>query len=161
MPTVTHFKPAGETVVRNDDDAVNLTIDELEAIRLKDFLGMLQEEAAQKMAISQPTFHRLLASARRKVADGLVNGKSIKIKEEGDFIANMTTDNIDIRGTMRGRGAGRGRRGEHGTGFGGPPVACVCTSCGHRVPKVRGTPPCTAMKCPRCGAVMIREREGR
>ena len=68
--------PLGETV---------LTVDELEAIRLKDFEGLMQEDGAKRMGISQPTFQRTLASARGKVADALVNGKIIRI-EGGDYI---------------------------------------------------------------------------
>lgn len=56
-----------------------LTVDEFEAIRLKDLLGLEQEECAKKMNISQPTFHRLISTARKKIADAIVNGKAIKI----------------------------------------------------------------------------------
>ncbi len=76
-PNVNYFKPAG-IGLRNIDEAV-LTVDEFEAVRLKDLEGMDQEEAAKKMNISQPTFHRLLLEARKKIADAIVNGKAIKI----------------------------------------------------------------------------------
>ena len=46
---------------------------------MKDFLGIDQETSAKKMDISQPTFHRLILSARKKIADAIVNGKAIKI----------------------------------------------------------------------------------
>lgn len=81
-PGVTYFKPAGIRMV--DLEETNLTVDELEAIRLKDFLNLEQTEAAEKMNISQPTLHRLLQSARKKIADSLVNGKAIKI-EGGNY----------------------------------------------------------------------------
>lgn len=61
-----------------------LTVDEFEAIRLKDFLNLEQGEAAKKMNISQPTFHRLLLEARKKIADAIVNGKAIRI-EGGNY----------------------------------------------------------------------------
>jgi len=76
-PNITCFKPAG--IVANLDESI-LTVDEFEAVRLKDLLGLEQEEAAKKMNISQPTFHRLLVSARKKIADAIVNGKAIKIE---------------------------------------------------------------------------------
>ena len=77
LPNVTYFKPAG---IRMTDLEENiLTVDEFEAVRLKDLLGLEQEEAAKKMNISQPTFHRLVLSARKKIADALVSGKAIKI----------------------------------------------------------------------------------
>jgi predicted DNA-binding protein (UPF0251 family) len=66
-------------------EEVVISIDEYEAIRLKDLEGLQQEEAAAKMGISQPTFYRLLTSARKKIAAALVMGKAIKI-EGGTFI---------------------------------------------------------------------------
>lgn len=57
-----------------------LSIDEFEAVRLKDLEGLDQIECAEKMDISQPTFHRLVISARKKVADALTHGKIIKIE---------------------------------------------------------------------------------
>jgi predicted DNA-binding protein (UPF0251 family) len=82
-PNVTYFKPAGIRVIELEEAI--LTVDELEAVRLKDLLGLEQEEAAKKMNISQPTFHRLVLSARKKIADAIVNGKAIKI-EGGNFV---------------------------------------------------------------------------
>ncbi|MBW2963473.1 DUF134 domain-containing protein [Candidatus Woesearchaeota archaeon] len=81
-PDVTFFKPAGVRLV--DLDEVALTVDELEAVRLKDLEGLEQEKAAEKMGISQPTFHRLILAARKKIADALIKGKAIKI-EGGDY----------------------------------------------------------------------------
>jgi predicted DNA-binding protein (UPF0251 family) len=60
-------------------EEVILAVEELEAVRLKDLTGLEQEEAAVKMGISQPTFHRLLESARKNIADALVNGKALKV----------------------------------------------------------------------------------
>jgi len=77
-PNITYFKPAGIPV--RELEEVVLTVDEFEAIRLKDLEGLEQEEAAKKMNISQPTFFRLLNSARKKIADAIVNGKAIKIE---------------------------------------------------------------------------------
>lgn len=81
-PDVTYFKPAG--VPMSALEHIVLTIEELEAIRLKDLLGLDQETAAKKMKVSQPTFHRILGTARKKVTQALVNGNSIRI-EGGNF----------------------------------------------------------------------------
>lgn len=62
-------------------EEVELEADELEAIRLCDFKKLTQIEAAKKMGISQSTLQRILASARRKVAEALIQGKAIKIKK--------------------------------------------------------------------------------
>ncbi|NQV09201.1 DUF134 domain-containing protein [Candidatus Woesearchaeota archaeon] len=82
MPDVTYFKPAGIRMIELEESI--LSVSEFEAVRLKDLLGMEQEEAAKKMSVSQPTFHRLLLGARKKLADAIVNGKAIKI-EGGNF----------------------------------------------------------------------------
>jgi predicted DNA-binding protein (UPF0251 family) len=55
-------------------------MEEMEAIRLKDFLGLEQLEAAKKMKTSQSTFQRILTSARQKVAIGMIEGKALKIE---------------------------------------------------------------------------------
>ena len=81
-PEVNYFKPAGIRLIELEEST--LTMEELESIRLKDVLNLEQSEAAKKMDISQPTFHRLLNEARKKIADALVNGKAIKI-EGGNF----------------------------------------------------------------------------
>lgn len=59
---------------------VFLDSDELEALRLKDMLSLDQRDAAKAMAISQPTFHRIIIKARKKVAEALIKGKVIKIR---------------------------------------------------------------------------------
>lgn len=77
MPGITFFKPAG--VQTRDLEEVPLTYEEVESLRLKDIEGMDQEPAAAEMNVSRPTFQRILASARAKVADAILNGKAIRI----------------------------------------------------------------------------------
>ena len=81
-PGINYFKPRAIPLV--DLKEVELTVEEFEALRLKDFEGMEQEKASRKMHTSQPTFHRLLISARRKISEALVKGKAIKI-HGGDY----------------------------------------------------------------------------
>jgi predicted DNA-binding protein (UPF0251 family) len=75
---VDRFKPAG--IPARDLEEVVLGMDELEALRLADLEGLYQEAAAERMNISRPTFGRLIASARRKVAEALVEGKALRIE---------------------------------------------------------------------------------
>lgn len=82
VPDVTYFKPAG--IPMRVLDEVRLTVEEAEAIRLKDMEDLDQEQSAVKMNISRPTFQRVLESARKKVADALLRGKAIRI-EGGNF----------------------------------------------------------------------------
>ena len=55
--------------------------DELEALKLHDVDGLDQIKAAEQMEISQPTFARTLDRTYKKLADGIINSKAIKIKE--------------------------------------------------------------------------------
>ena len=82
LPGVTYLKPAGIPLRALDE--VRLSVEEAEAIRLKDLEGLEQEQGAERMNISRPTFQRVLASGRRKIADALLNGKAIRI-EGGTF----------------------------------------------------------------------------
>ena len=77
-----YFKPRG--IPMSQLDEVVLTIDELEAIRLADLDEMYQEAAAQKMKVSRQTFGRIVAAARKKVAEALVEGKALRI-DGGEF----------------------------------------------------------------------------
>lgn len=86
IPTVQYFVPSEKDI---DEIPGNiLKLEELEAVRLKDLEGLEQEECAAKMEVSRPTFQRILISAREKIADSLVNGKTIKI-EGGNFTRNI------------------------------------------------------------------------
>jgi predicted DNA-binding protein (UPF0251 family) len=82
LPQVTYFKPAGIPLAHLQE--VRLSIEEAEAIRLKDIEGLEQDDCAQKMKVSRPTFARILLSARKKIADALLNGKAIRI-EGGNY----------------------------------------------------------------------------
>ncbi|MBU2616092.1 MAG: DUF134 domain-containing protein [Nanoarchaeota archaeon] len=81
-PNIIYFKPRGIPLVELEE--VILHVEEYEAVRLKDLEGLEQEECAKKMNISQPTFHRLILSARKKIADAIIHGKAIKI-EGGNY----------------------------------------------------------------------------
>ena len=82
LPDVTYFKPAGVPMRLLDE--VLLSVEEAEAIRLKDLEGLDQKEGAERMNVSRPTFQRVLASARQKTAEAILHGKSIRI-EGGNF----------------------------------------------------------------------------
>jgi len=76
-PQVNYYKPRG--IPMSQLDEIILTVDELEAIRLADSRQLYQEDAAKKMGISRQTFGRIIASARKKISDGIIYGKAIKI----------------------------------------------------------------------------------
>jgi len=78
-PNVHYFKPRG-IPLRELEEIVVLP-DELEALKLYEIDGFDQVKAAGKMDISQPTFARLLGSAQKKIAEGVIKGKAIRIEE--------------------------------------------------------------------------------
>jgi predicted DNA-binding protein (UPF0251 family) len=80
-PGYRYFKPQG--IPLTSLDRRDLGLDELEAIRLADVLGLTQAEAAGQMDVSQPTFNRILSSARRKTAESIVQGLAIRIESPG------------------------------------------------------------------------------
>ncbi|HHY97519.1 MAG TPA: DUF134 domain-containing protein [Firmicutes bacterium] len=82
LPEVTVFKPAG--VPTRDLEEIILSVEELEAIRLKDLEGLEQEDCAERMQVSRPTFQRVLSLAREKVATALVEGKALRV-EGGNY----------------------------------------------------------------------------
>ncbi len=79
-PNSSYFKPAGIRI--HELDEIALSLEEFEAIRLIDLNKVSQEEAGEKMRVSQSTLSRILNSARQKLADAVVKGKAIRINKE-------------------------------------------------------------------------------
>ena len=77
VPEVTYFKPRG--IPLSDLGEINLTIEEIESLRLKHYQDLNQTKCAEKMEISQSTFSRILESAHKKLASAIIDGKAIKI----------------------------------------------------------------------------------
>jgi predicted DNA-binding protein (UPF0251 family) len=73
-----YFKPRGIPLADLEEEI--LTLDELEALRLADLEGLYQDQAAEKMNISRPTFGRIIETAHRKVAGALVHKKALRIE---------------------------------------------------------------------------------
>ena len=114
-PRADYFKPRGVPLA--DAEEAVLPVEGLEALRLADVEGLEQQEAAQHMGVSRPTFSRILAQARRVVSQALVNGWALRI-EGGDYrLADRP-----MAGGRRGRGGagmGKGRGMGRGMGKGG------------------------------------------
>ncbi|RKD32981.1 DUF134 domain-containing protein [Thermohalobacter berrensis] len=88
IPEYKHFKPSNIPACELEENI--LKIEELEAVRLKDLEGLDQESCAERMAISRQTFQRIYNSAKKKIADSLVNGKAIRIRG-GNYTRNLCT----------------------------------------------------------------------
>ncbi len=65
-------------------EAISITLEELETVRLVDLLDLDQEEAAFYMGISRKAFWNDLMNARKKIAAALVYGMGLRI-EGGSF----------------------------------------------------------------------------
>ncbi len=76
-PDVTYFKPQG--IPMRELETVELSLEEMEALRLRHMEGLEQIQAADKMQTSQSTYHRILGAACRKIADALIHGKALAI----------------------------------------------------------------------------------
>jgi len=85
LPLFAYYKPQGIPMTKLD--VINLTLEEVEALKLKDKDNLNQTEAAKKMGISRSTFQRLLRSGRGKMVTAILEGKALKI-EGGNYIPN-------------------------------------------------------------------------
>jgi len=76
-PDTVYFKPQG--VPTRNLQIVELSLEEIEAYRLRHIGGLEQKDAADMMHASTSTYQRVLNSAYEKIADALINGKAIRI----------------------------------------------------------------------------------
>ena len=77
LPDNSRFGPLDSPADHNN--AVRMTVDEYEAIRLIDLEGYTQEECAGQMNIARTTVQSIYSDARKKLAESLVNGKVLLI----------------------------------------------------------------------------------
>ncbi len=82
IPQVNYFKPTGVPMKHLEE--VIISVDELEALRLKDMDGLEQHQCAEKMGVAQSTLQRILVTARKKLVEAIVEGKALRI-EGGTF----------------------------------------------------------------------------
>lgn len=85
-PNFQYFKPGG--IPRRLLKSMTLTVDEYEAIRLADYQGLEHLQAAAEMAISRPTFTRLIEKARHKIAQAIVDGMELIVEGGNIEFAN-------------------------------------------------------------------------
>lgn len=140
---------------------IELSVDEFEAIRFKDYRNIKQVDAAEFMGISQSTFHRILNSARHKLAISLIEGKKIVVVRGDTMIdpnkylcqdcgfqwsnpekiyescPDCGSENIQNLNSKNIRGSS--------------PNKCKCPNCGYEEPKIRSIP-CRTKTCPECGS---------
>ena len=75
MPLHTEFSPRDG----GEGGPVEMTVDEYESIRLLDYQGLRQEEAAEQMGVARTTVQAIYNTARQKIARCLVEGCPLRI----------------------------------------------------------------------------------
>lgn len=89
MPKIEAFSPTG---VHQEGDAVTMSVEEYEAIRLIDYEDLTQEECAEVMSVARSTIQRIYMDARKKLADCIINGKELVIRGGHYTICSAKTD---------------------------------------------------------------------
>jgi len=155
------FRPTSST----DEDAVfdiELGLDEYESLRLADYEGLSQEEAAIFMKVSRPTFARIYELARKKIVTSMVENKSMQIAgghvnltgewyrcHDCDDVFIGLNHNCDSKETDNlehiNKSLNRGKKFYNQT-----TDICECTSCHQKIEKKRGVP-CRSIICNKCG----------
>ncbi|NQT22097.1 MAG: DUF134 domain-containing protein [Candidatus Omnitrophica bacterium] len=79
-PEIRQFSPRGRI---GRPGYVTLEADEYEALRLADYKGLSQKEAAVSMGVSQQTLSRILKRARKTLIEGVDSGRIINISKAG------------------------------------------------------------------------------
>jgi uncharacterized protein len=81
-PKMAGFKPYGMPACKIEP--VILKYEEYESIRLVNYDNLPQDQAAERMNVSRPTFTRIYNSALKQIAKSFVEGKAIEI-EGGNY----------------------------------------------------------------------------
>lgn len=80
LPLIKGYKPFGPDIFPDHKESVVMLLEEYEAIKLCDYDMLNHEHASKAMHISRPTFTRVYASARQKIASAFVEGRPISIE---------------------------------------------------------------------------------
>ena len=75
-----------------------LTLEEYETIRLIDNENMTQEECSLQIGVSRPSVQLLYTSARKKIANFIVNGGYLKIERGNYKLCNQPNRNCKRTG---------------------------------------------------------------
>jgi predicted DNA-binding protein (UPF0251 family) len=104
LPETNLFGPLDGLMMENE--MINMTVEEYEAIRLIDLEGLTQEESAEKMQVARATVQSIYKDARSKIAESLVNGNILKI-EGGDYKLYSESERMHGCGMCRRHRCGR------------------------------------------------------
>jgi len=102
LPEVNRFGP----LYGSAEGYVIMSVDEYEAVRLIDLEGMTQEECSVQMNVARTTVQGIYDVARKKIADSLVNGKTLIIEGGEYLLCDGMGGHCGGMGCRRGRCAG-------------------------------------------------------
>ncbi len=173
-PVVKGFKPYGVTNTEQNEKPIILLYEEYEAIRLCDYKMYNHLQASEIINISRPTFTRIYASARQKIAKAFAEGREIKINGGNVYYdspwyhcntCSCYFNNPNIDDVIRNCPL-CGSRDIVSDNF--SPVSqeklvddyddyCICPNCGYEKKHEYGEP-CNKVVCPQCNSFMRRKK---
>jgi len=169
-PKVKGFKPYGIAGEITNDESVILYFEEYEAIRLCDYEMYNHVQASAIMNVSRPTFTRIYALARMKIAKALTEGKKIEIEGgkvyfDSEWYHCNSCDcyfNHPHKTEMVNSCPLCGSReivqySSMNKPLSIPENTCTCPKCGFTMPHRRGIA-CNQEVCPTCNTRMVRSR---
>ena len=104
MPECSAFGPHDSAC---GGEAVILSVEEFETVRLIDHEGLDQAQCAEDMGIARSTVQRLYTDARYKIAQSLVGGRMLKISGGDYMLCDKRKDPALCKGCGRHRRHGR------------------------------------------------------
>lgn len=171
-PVIKGLKPYGSTIIEKKEP-VNLLLEEYESLKLCDYDMINHHQASVAMQVSRPTFTRIYASARIKIATALSEGRQLvieggKVYFDSDWFGCNScscyfshSDKTTVPDKCPLCGSGKIREAVQEDKQEGLPVnynndVCICPSCNHEIMHTKGIP-CQQTVCPRCGKKMRRK----
>lgn len=172
-PLIKGFKPFGLKAGKNNKELVSMLYEEYEAIRLCDYEKYDQLKASEIMGISRPTFTRIYAAARKKLASSIVEGKPFII-EGGKVwfdsswliceLCNCKFTSFARESAIACPLCGNTKLGHYDslkTSIADHNKSCLlrcqCPACGYEQAQEFGIP-CQNLRCPTCGAHMAKKK---
>lgn len=170
-PSIKGFIPYGGTDNSENKNPVILLYEEYEAVRLCDYDLVNHHEASVVMGVSRPTFTRIFASARQKIAKAFIEGLPISIEGgkvyfdsdwhhcsdcKCDFSNPNKTKEVEKCPLCSGSEV-YSFNDDNTDDVGGSNFVCVCSTCDYEQKHQKGKP-CSTEKCPKCGNKMYKKR---
>lgn len=93
-PMTAGFRPFGRNCKKGD--CIDLLFDEYETVKLLDYEGRQQAEAAELMKVSRPTLTRIYMDARKKIATAIVEGRQLRITGGNEDFATYQSNKKNI-----------------------------------------------------------------